>query len=111
VPLTALLPQDGGSAVWVVENNVAKLVPVQIGAPVGNDILLVGGVASGQTVVTAGGNSLKPGQKVSILGDDTGVTKSAAADAAGSGAHAASGDMASVIRSADAGAALGGIAK
>jgi hypothetical protein len=62
-------------------------------------------------VVTAGGNSLKPGQKVSILGDDTGVTKSAAADAAGSGAHAASGDMASVIRSADAGAALGGIAK
>jgi len=111
VPLTALLPQDGGSAVWVVENNVAKLVPVQIGAPVGNDILLVGGVASGQTVVTAGVNSLKPGQKVSILGDDTGVTKSAAADAAGSGAHAASGDMASVIRSADAGAALGGIAK
>jgi RND family efflux transporter MFP subunit len=111
VPLTALLPQDGGSAVWVVENNVAKLVPVQIGAPVGNDILLVGGVVSGQTVVTAGVNSLKPGQKVSILGGDSSGTKSVAADTAGGGAHAASADMVSVIRSADAGAALGGIAK
>jgi len=68
VPLTALFQQNGGTAVWVVENNIAKLVPVQVGAPVGNDILITSGIGNGQAVVTAGVNSLKQGQKVSILG-------------------------------------------
>jgi hypothetical protein len=34
----------------------------------GNDIVLGSGVKPGQTVVTAGVNLLKPGQKVTILG-------------------------------------------
>lgn len=70
VPLTALFQDKSGSAVWVVENHVAKLVPVQVGGASGNDVLLAGGVAGGQVVVTAGVNSLKPGQKVSILGEE-----------------------------------------
>ncbi|HEX7644977.1 MAG TPA: efflux RND transporter periplasmic adaptor subunit [Burkholderiaceae bacterium] len=70
VPLTALFQDKSGSAVWVVENHMAKLVPVQVGGASGNDVVLSGGVAGGQVVVTAGVNSLKPGQKVSILGED-----------------------------------------
>ena len=70
VPLTALLQDKGGSAVWVVEGGVVRLVPVQVAGPSGDAILLAGGVSAGQNVVTAGVNSLKPGQKVRILGDD-----------------------------------------
>jgi multidrug efflux system membrane fusion protein len=76
VPLTALLQDKSATAVWVVENGAVKLVPVKVAGTAGNDILLAGGVAPGQTVVTAGVNLLKPGQKVKILGDDT-VAKAA----------------------------------
>jgi len=110
VPLTALFQEKGGSAVWVVENNVTKLVPVQTGAPTGNDILLTGGVASGQTVVTAGVNSLKPGQKVSILGEDL-TTPKVATEAGRIVAQTATTDIVSLTREAHAGAAVGGIAK
>lgn len=70
VPLTALVQQQSQSAVWVVENGIVRLVPVQIEGPSGNDILLAGGVGAGQTVVIAGVNLLKPGQKVTILDDN-----------------------------------------
>lgn len=70
VPLTALVQQRLQSAVWVVESGRVRLVPVQIDGPSGNDILLAGGVTPGQTVVIAGVNLLKPGQKVTILDDD-----------------------------------------
>lgn len=70
VPLTALFQEKNTTSVWVVENGAVKLVPVQIGSTSDNDILLAAGVSPGQTVVTAGVNLLKPGQKVKILGDD-----------------------------------------
>ena len=44
--------------------------PVQVAGSSGNDIVVAGGIAPGQTVVTAGVNLLKSGQKVKILGDD-----------------------------------------
>ena len=44
-----------------------RLAPVQLGGTAGNEILLTGGVKPGQSVVTAGANLLKPGQKVTIL--------------------------------------------
>lgn len=99
VPLTALFQDKSGSAVWVVENHAAKLVPVQVGGVSGNDVVLVGGVASGQVVVTAGVNSLKPGQQVSILGEEAVVPKQTVAGKA---------DMANLIKEADAGAHVGG---
>ncbi|MRX06294.1 efflux RND transporter periplasmic adaptor subunit [Pseudoduganella sp. FT25W] len=70
VPLTALFYEKSATSVWVVEQGAVKLVPVTIGGVAGNDIVLAGGVKQGQTVVTAGVNLLKPGQKVKILGDD-----------------------------------------
>jgi membrane fusion protein, multidrug efflux system len=67
VPLTALFHEKATTSVWVVENGAVKLVPVQIGGTAGNEVVLVGGVKPGQTVVTAGVNLLKQGQKVKIL--------------------------------------------
>lgn len=81
VPLTALFQDKAGSALWVVENGAVKLAPVQIAAVAGNDLLIAGGVTAGQTIVTAGVNLLKPGQKVTILGDDAGPGPDAASAA------------------------------
>ena len=74
VPLSALFQEKAQTAVWVVESGAVRLAPVQVFGPSGNDILISSGVAPGQTIVTAGVNMLKPGQKVKILGDDP-VTK------------------------------------
>ena len=70
LPLTALFNDKGASSVWVVDNGGVKPVPVQVAGSIGNDILIAGGIAPGQTIVTAGVNLLKPGQKVKILGED-----------------------------------------
>lgn len=78
VPLTALFYEKSASSVWVVENGAVRLVPVAIDGAEGNDLLLKG-VKAGQTVVTAGVNLLKPGQKVKILGADLGTTAAAGA--------------------------------
>ncbi|WP_328804803.1 efflux RND transporter periplasmic adaptor subunit [Noviherbaspirillum galbum] len=67
LPLSALYKDKSGSAVWVVEKDAVKLVPVQVAGSAGNDVLIAGGLAPGQTVVTAGVNLLKPGQKVKVL--------------------------------------------
>ncbi|NMM27848.1 MAG: efflux RND transporter periplasmic adaptor subunit [Glaciimonas sp.] len=68
VPLTALLQDKAATAVWLVENGVVRLAPVKIGGTSGDDVLLSSGVTAGQTIVTAGVNLLKVGQKVKILG-------------------------------------------
>jgi RND family efflux transporter MFP subunit len=70
VPLTALFYEKSATSVWLVERNAVKLVPVTVGGVAGNDIVLSTGVKAGQTVVTAGVNLLKPGQKVRILGQE-----------------------------------------
>jgi membrane fusion protein, multidrug efflux system len=67
VPLTALFQDKGITSVWIVENGVVKLVPVQLGGVSGNDLLIASGVTDGQVVVTAGVHLLKPQQRVTIL--------------------------------------------
>ena len=70
LPMTALFQEKNATFVWVVESGAVKMLPVQLAGSSGQDVLLAGGVAVGQTVVTAGVNLLKPGQKVTILGAD-----------------------------------------
>lgn len=77
LPLTALFNHKEGTAVWVVENNLAKLAPVQVAPASGNEILIVAGLNPGQTVVTAGVNQLRQGQKVSLLGSEVTAGKAA----------------------------------
>lgn len=71
VPLTALFHEKNTTSVWLVDKGVARMVPVTIAGTAGNDVVLAGGVTAGQTVVTAGVNLLKQGQKVTILPPDT----------------------------------------
>jgi membrane fusion protein, multidrug efflux system len=77
LPLTALFKSKAGSAVWIVENGAVRLVPIQVAGSSGNELVVAGGISPGQTVVTAGVNLLKPGQKVKILGDDAAVKAAA----------------------------------
>jgi RND family efflux transporter MFP subunit len=70
VPLSALVQNKGATSVWVIENGAVRLAPVQLGGVSGNDVLLAGGVKPGQSIVTAGVNLLKPGQKVKVLAAD-----------------------------------------
>lgn len=74
VPLTALFHEKSVTSVWIVENGSVKLSPVQVGGTSGNEVVLVGGVKPGQTVVTAGVNLLKPGQKVKIMPTEKSAT-------------------------------------
>jgi multidrug efflux system membrane fusion protein len=83
-PLASLVQNKGASSVWVIENGAVRLQPVQVGGVSGNDVLLAGGVKPGQTIVTAGVNLLKNGQKVKILTAD--VARRGDAEAAASGA-------------------------
>lgn len=70
LPLTALLQHKSGTAVWVVDHGTVKMAPIQVAGTAGNQIVVAGGVTPGQTVVTAGVNLLRDGQKVKILGAD-----------------------------------------
>jgi multidrug efflux system membrane fusion protein len=71
LPLTALFQEKSSTAVWVVENGSVKLTPVKVAGTAGNEILVASGVTPGQTIVTAGVNLLKSGQKVKILGEES----------------------------------------
>ena len=86
LPMTALVNSKEGTAVWVVESGVVKLVPVQVANATVTEVLIAQGLSAGQSVVTAGVNQLRPGQKVSLLGQElSGVqeaNKPAAAGAA-----------------------------
>ena len=69
LPLSALVRQKDGTAVWVVESGKVSLVAVQVAGTAGNELLVASGLNPGQVVVTAGVNQLQPGQKVSLLGE------------------------------------------
>lgn len=75
LPTTALFQDKGQTAVWIVSGGVVKLVPVKLAGASGEDVLIAGGISSGQQVVTAGVNLLKQGQKVSILGAESPAIK------------------------------------
>lgn len=98
LPLTALFQDKAATSVWMIENGSVKLVPVQVAGTSGNDILVAGGIAPGQTIVTAGVNLLKPGQKVKILGDDPSAKSDSAVAVNSAPTQAAS--AASVIEAA-----------
>ena len=66
VPITALLQEQGKSVVWLYDaaSQTVKPVPVTVGAPRDNVLLVTSGLQPGQTIVTAGVHLLKAGQKV-----------------------------------------------
>lgn len=64
VPLTAVIDQGQGPAVWVVVDGKARRRPVQLGRFREDGAEIAGGLAAGEAVVVAGGLKLVPGQPV-----------------------------------------------
>ncbi|PIT81876.1 efflux RND transporter periplasmic adaptor subunit [Limnohabitans sp. 15K] len=78
LPTSALRQEGSGSAVWVLDeaNMTVDLKPVQVATVDGNQVVISGGLQSGQKVVSAGVHMLTPGQKVTVYVDP--AAKSAA---------------------------------
>ena len=70
IPLSAVYQTGTSPAVWVVEDSVVSLHPVQTGNFSGNQIQVLAGLDPGETIVTAGVQKLRPGQQVRITGGD-----------------------------------------
>jgi multidrug efflux system membrane fusion protein len=71
VPISAVTKTETETqVVWVVEpNQTVSPRPVELGAASGGDIEILNGLQPGDRVVVAGAWSLRPGMKVSDLGD------------------------------------------
>jgi RND family efflux transporter MFP subunit len=66
VPATAVTRMDGRSVVFVVQDERARLVPVEIGATRDNLVEVVDGLAGGESVVLAPSADLADGMKVKV---------------------------------------------
>ncbi|NIE76790.1 efflux RND transporter periplasmic adaptor subunit [Pantoea sp. Ap-967] len=68
LPLSALLERDGKTQVWVIDPQQKTVATrdVALISRTDHSIVLASGVQPGERVVTAGVNSLKPGQKVAF---------------------------------------------
>ncbi len=66
LPLAAVTQQQGRTSVWLVDkaSMTVKVQPIAVGGADGNSVVVIGGLAPGQVVVTAGVHTLTPGQKV-----------------------------------------------
>lgn len=69
LPLTALMQQQGRSAVWMLDRQTmtVQVQPVVVAGAEGNVVVVSAGLSPGQTVVTAGVHTLTPGQKVTLF--------------------------------------------
>jgi RND family efflux transporter MFP subunit len=79
LPLTAVMRQQGQTAVWVLDpaSMTVKVQPIVVAGADGNSVMVASGLQSGQRVVTAGVHTLTPGQKVKLY--DAALVESAAA--------------------------------
>ena len=68
LPLTALQELDGKTRIWVIDTQNKTVNPRDVSVVSRSDssVVLAGGVRNGERVVSAGVNSLKPGQSVKL---------------------------------------------
>ena len=68
LPLTAVQEVDGKPRIWVIDTQNKTVNPrdVSVVSRGDNSVVLAGGVQNGERVVSAGVNSLKPGQSVKL---------------------------------------------
>ncbi|MDZ3828113.1 efflux RND transporter periplasmic adaptor subunit [Pseudomonas monsensis] len=68
LPATALQEVDGKSRIWVIDTQSKTVSPREVSVISRTDgsVVLAGGVKNGERVVSAGVNSLKPGQSVKL---------------------------------------------
>jgi len=79
LPLTAVMQQQGQTAVWVVDPAAmtVKVQPVVVAGAEGNEVIVASGLTPGQVVVTAGVHVLTPGQKVKFYAAPTATAAAA----------------------------------
>ena len=82
LPLTAVMQQQGQTAVWLMDTATmtVKVQPIVVAGADGNTVLVASGLSPGQTVVVAGVHALAPGQKVKLY--DAAINVAAAAGTA-----------------------------
>ena len=68
LPLSALQEVEGKSRIWVIDAQAQTVSPrdVSIISRTDSTVVVASGVKSGERIVSAGVNSLKPGQKVKV---------------------------------------------
>jgi RND family efflux transporter MFP subunit len=73
VPASALATSEGGPALWVVDpaSSTVALRSIRVARYEPDSVIVAEGLAPGDTVVTAGVQTLRAGQKVRILGQGT----------------------------------------
>ncbi|NKI92584.1 efflux RND transporter periplasmic adaptor subunit [Rhizobacter sp. SG703] len=91
LPLSAVTELQGRTSVWLVDKNAqgvlsVKAQPIQVGGADGNTVVVAGGLAPGQMVVTAGVHVLSPGQQVKLYVEPTAQNGNPAAMAPASAA-------------------------
>ncbi len=79
LPLTAVMQQQGKTAVWLVDvpTMTVKVQPIAVAGAEGNLVVVGSGLIPGQTVVTAGVHVLTAGQKVTYYEPPAGAAVSA----------------------------------
>lgn len=70
LPLTAIIDGESKRTVWIVDPQTKKVAAreVKLGSAQNDSVLVTGGLAGGETVVTAGVHMLQPGQQVLLAG-------------------------------------------
>jgi HlyD family secretion protein len=69
VPKSAVQKRDGQSVVFAVEEERVRMIPVQLGAPMGDGFVLKGGPEPGTKVVANPPDDLSDGQTIKQKGD------------------------------------------
>lgn len=73
LPLTAIHDRDGQPHVWIVDSSTSTVTArsITLGSAQSDSVAIAGGLASGETVVTAGVHMLHAGQRVKLAGAAT----------------------------------------
>jgi RND family efflux transporter MFP subunit len=68
LPLSALFDKNGAPAVWIFDQQAghATLKPVSVARYEADTVVIAGGLAKGEVVITAGINTLREGEKVRL---------------------------------------------
>ena len=66
LPIAAVYQSGNKPHLWLVENNVLRLQPVELGDFLSEGVVIRSGLKPGDVVVTAGVQKLQEGKKVKI---------------------------------------------
>lgn len=82
IPRSALLEDEGETAVYVIRANKAVRVPVKLGYINGQIVEIVSGLKENEKVVTAGKVAIRDGSEVTVINDKATAAKKAVATTA-----------------------------